>query len=241
MSPLPSPDSPLSELPPSLPASNRKISLLLADYHPVVRRGIKSCLTPCPRIEVLGEAADGQEALSKTRELMPDVLLTDLEMPNLSGLAVAEALRKEHSKTRVLILSAHANPTYVLRSARAGASGYVLKQAPPDELVRAIETVNAGQPFFSPEALHATLNQYVRGSGQEFHPAGLTTREREVLVYIAEGLSNKEMAERLHISPRTVETYRERLMRKLDIHTIAGLTRFAVAQGLTTIPELAVV
>jgi len=172
---------------------------------------------------------------------MPDVLLTDLEMPNLSGLAVAEALRKEHSKTRVLILSAHANPTYVLRSARAGASGYVLKQAPPDELVRAIETVNAGQPFFSPEALHATLNQYVRGSGQEFHPAGLTTREREVLVYIAEGLSNKEMAERLHISPRTVETYRERLMRKLDIHTIAGLTRFAVAQGLTTIPELAVV
>ena len=170
MSPLPSPDSPLSELPPSLPASNRKISLLLADDHPVVRRGIKSCLTPCPRIEVLGEAADGQEALSKTRELMPDVLLTDLEMPNLSGLAVAEALRKEHSKTRVLILSAHANPTYVLRSARAGASGYVLKQAPPDELVRAIETVNAGQPFFSPEALHAPSTNTFAVPDRSFTP-----------------------------------------------------------------------
>jgi len=232
---------PLQSNPPCPPAkTNHKIRLLLADDHPVVRRGLLACLARCASVEVLGEAADGQEALDKTRELAPDILVTDLEMPHLSGLAVAKALRAERSKTKVLILSAHLNPAYVLRCAQAGASGYILKQSSPDEFIRAIRAVNAGQPFFSPEALRVTLNRLVRGSWHGPNPGGLTNREREVLVHIAEGFSNKEMADRLHISPRTVETYRDRLMRKLDIHTVAGLTRFAVARGLTTVPELAI-
>jgi len=218
---------------------NHRIRLLVADDHPVVRRGLMFCLEQCGSVTLVGEAADGQEALDKARELAPDVLLTDLEMPHLSGLGVAQALRAERSRTKVLILSAHANPAYLLRCAQAGASGYLLKQSAPDEFIRAIEAVHAGQPFFSPDALRLTLNQFVRGNGQGSNPAGLTNREREVLVHIAEGFSNKETADRLHISPRTVETYRERLMRKLDIHSIAGLTRFAVAKGLTTVPELA--
>jgi DNA-binding NarL/FixJ family response regulator len=139
----------------------------------------------------------------------------------------------------VLMLSGHNNSEFVLRCAQAGANGYVLKQASPQEFVQAIETVHAGQSFFSPEVARIALNQLVRGRGPGPDPAALTNREREVLTHIAEGLCNKEIACRLNIGTRTVETHRERLMRKLDIHSIAGLTRFAVAKGLIIMPELA--
>jgi DNA-binding NarL/FixJ family response regulator len=219
--------------------ANQRIKLLVADDHPVVRRGIISCLERRANLEIVGEAADGQEALRKARDLSPDVLLTDLEMPHLTGLAVAEALAKERSGTKVLILSGHISPECMLRCAQAGASGYVLKQASPDEFAQAVETVSAGQSFFSPEVARAALNQLVRGNGQGSDLTNLTNREREVLVHIAEGFCNKEIACRLNIGTRTVETHRERLMRKLNIHSIAGLTKFAVAKGLITMPELA--
>jgi two-component system nitrate/nitrite response regulator NarL len=217
----------------------QQIRVLLADDHPVVRHGIVSCLKPHPHLQVVGEAADGQEVLLKARELLPDVLLTDVYMPRLTGLAITETLHSELPQIKVLLFSLELNSDFVLRCARIGAKGFILKQAPPEEFVQAIETVYAGQPFFSPEVARVALNQMVCRNGQGPDPSDLTNREREVLIWIAEGLCNKEIGCRLNIGTRTVETHRERLMRKLGIHSIAGLTRFAVARGLIPTPELA--
>jgi two-component system nitrate/nitrite response regulator NarL len=218
---------------------SRRIRVLVADDHPVVRRGIAFWLERQANLEVVGEATDGQEALRKAREFLPDVLLTDIDMPHMTGLAVTEALQKELPQIKVLMLSSNISADFMLRCAQSGANGYILKQASPEEFVQAIETVNAGQPFFSPEVARVALNQMVRGREQGPDTSDLSNREREVLTYIAEGLCNKEIACRLNIGTRTVETHRERLMRKLDIHSIAGLTKFAVAKGLIAMPELA--
>jgi two-component system nitrate/nitrite response regulator NarL len=212
--------------------------LLVADDHPVVRRGITACLRRHENLDVIGEASDGEEALRKTRELVPDVLLTDVDMPNMTGLAVAEVLQRELPRVRVLMLSSNSSTDFMLRCAQSGAKGYILKQASPDDFVHAVELVYAGQPYFSPDVARIALNQMVRGKDKGPDMAAISNREREVLTYIAEGLCNKEIASRLNIGTRTVETHRERLMRKLDIHSIAGLTKFAVAKGIISMPEL---
>ena len=158
-------------------------------------------------------------------------------MPHMDGLAVTEVLRKEMPNIKVLTLSMHSATDYVLRIIQSGARGYVLKQASPEELVKAIETVDAGESFFSPDVARVALNQFVRGPGEGPTPAHLTNREREVLVQIAEGLSNKEIASHLGVGVRTVETHRERIMRKLNIHSVAGLTKFAISKGLISLRE----
>lgn len=213
------------------------IKLLIVDDHPVVRRGICSCLGRHAQLQIVGEAGDGEEALRKARELKPDLVLMDIDMPRMGGLAATEALRKELPQVRVVILSMFSNTDYVLRIIQSGARGYVLKEATTEELVRAIESVNKGETFFSPDVARVALNQFVRGNGEPIHSLALSNREREVLTLVAEGLSNKEIAGRLGVGVRTVETHRERIMRKLDIHTIAGLTRFAISKGLVVLPR----
>lgn len=212
---------------------------MVADDHPVVRRGISLCLSRQPQIEIVGEAGDGREAIRQARELKPDLILMDIDMPRMNGLAVAEVLHREMPQTKVLILSMHSNTEYVIRIIQSGARGFVLKEAPTEELVRAIEMVNAGEAYFSPDVARIALNKFVQGNGQGPGPAApsLTNREREVLMLIADGLSNKEIACQLNVGVRTVETHRERIMRKLDIHSVAGLTKYAISSGLVTLEK----
>jgi two-component system nitrate/nitrite response regulator NarL len=209
--------------------------VLLVDDHPVVRKGLQSCLAKQDGLKVVGEASDGDEAIQKTKTLRPDIVLMDISMPRMNGLAVTELLRKEAPHVKVLILSVHSNKEYIFRIIQAGAHGYVSKEAPPEELVRAIESICDGEPFFSEDVARAALNQFVANGGKKEPFAQLTSREREVLVLIAEGRSNKEIANGLGIGVRTIETHRERIMRRLNIHSVAGLTKFAIANGMVSL------
>jgi two-component system nitrate/nitrite response regulator NarL len=216
-----------------------KIRLLLADDHPVVRKGIESCLARYPHLQVIGEAADGKQAVSKAKELSPHIVLLDIGLPDMDGVTVTERLKKESPQTKVLVLSMQQNKDTLLRLIQAGIRGYLLKDAAPEEIVRAIDSVHAGEVYFSPDVARLALNQYLAGAGQTAASpmSRLTDREREVLTLIAEGLTNKEVASKLDISVRTVETHRERLMRKLEIRSAAGLTKFAIAHGLVSLDK----
>ena len=212
----------------------KKIRLLLVDDHPVVRRGMRSCLEGIRHVEVVDEAVDGKEAVEKVRQLSPDIVLMDIDMPNMNGLEATKVIREEFPDARVLILSIHTNKQYVLQIIRSGAQGYVLKDASPADLVRAIESVDSGEPFFSPDISQIVLNQYLEeaGADSDGDSVKLTTRERQVLAMIAGGQSNKEMASELNVGVRTIETHRERVMNKLNIHSVAGLTKYAITNGI---------
>jgi len=219
---------------------NESIRLLIVDDHPIVRRGICTCVAHHEKIRIVGEAADGDEAVIRARELKPDVVIMDIDLPQLNGLAVTDLLRREMPQVKVLIFSMNSNSDYALRTIQSGARGFVLKESPPEEIIEAIEAVHAGVAYFSPAVARVALDQVVVGKGEATCPTQLTNREREVLIHIAEGESNKVIAVQLKIGVRTVETHRERIMRKLDIHSIAGLTRFAIEQGMVAMmsPQL---
>jgi DNA-binding NarL/FixJ family response regulator len=211
----------------------KPIRVLVADDHMIVRTGIRHVLESEPGFEVVGEAASGSEAVSLAGQLHPDVVVLDISMPDESGLEVAARLRSSAGAPRVLVLSMHSNTEYVLESVRAGAHGYLLKDTAATELRNAIRTVCRGDSYFSPPVA-SRLSAAVRGE-HEAHPSGLdqlTGREREVLLGIIRGRTNKEIAAELGISHRTVETHRESLMRKLQIRTVAELTRFALGAGI---------
>jgi DNA-binding NarL/FixJ family response regulator len=211
----------------------KAIRVLVADDHMIVRTGIRHVLESEPGFEVVGEAANGSEAVALAGELQPDVVVLDISMPEESGLEVAALLRSSHAGPRVLILSMHNNTEYVLESVRAGAHGYLLKDTAATELRNAIRAVCRGESYFSPPVA-SKLSAAVRGE-PDTHPSGLnqlTDREREVLLGIVRGRTNKEIAAQLGISHRTVETHRESLMRKLQIRTVAELTRFALGVGI---------
>jgi len=212
--------------------SSKPIRVLVADDHMIVRTGIRHVVESEPDLEVVGEAATGTEALSLASELRPDVLVLDISMPDQSGLEVAARLHGAKGAPRILILSMHDNPEYVLESVRAGAHGYLLKDTAGTELRNAIRAVCRGESYFSPPVA-SRLTEAVRAD-QESDQAldQLTSREREVLLGIVRGRTNKQIAADLGISHRTVETHRESLMRKLQIRTVAELTRFAIESGI---------
>jgi DNA-binding NarL/FixJ family response regulator len=210
------------------------IRVLVADDHAIVRTGIRHVLETEPGFSVVAEASNGAEALALATELLPDVAVLDISMPGMSGLQTAAELRRRAPDTRILMLSMHDNTEYVLESLRAGVHGYLLKDAAATELRGAIRAVRRGESFFSP-AIAGRLGAVLRGDPEGGRAAGLaqlSTRERQVLVGIAQGRTNREIALELGISHRTVETHRESLMRKLGVRTVAGLTRLALEAGL---------
>lgn len=215
--------------------SERNIRIMLVDDHALVREGVRHVLTSTAGFEVIAEAGDGETALKLAESAAPDLVVLDLSMPGGSGLDVATRLRAQLPEVRILILSVHDHPEYVLGAVRAGAQGYLRKDTSPAELREAIRAVARGESYFSPNvARHLTAA--VRGEADRGTPVErlvkLAPREREVLGGIAAGETSREIAARLGLSPRTVETYRENLMRKLEIRTVAGLTRFALDAGL---------
>lgn len=213
------------------------IKVLVVDDHAVVREGIRRVLTAEPRFEVVGEAGDAAEGMQLATEHRPDVVLLDIKMPGESGLELTSRLREAVPETRVLILSMFDHGEYVLEAVRNGAHGYVLKDASPQELRSAVTAVFEGREFFSLDAARR-MGAAIRDQHEEMRSTSaldqLTARERDVLIRIARGLTNKEIGFELGISHRTVESHRESLMKKLDIRTVAGLTRFALEKELIT-------
>jgi DNA-binding NarL/FixJ family response regulator len=207
---------------------------LLADDHALVRAGIKALSTRIEGVEVIAEAGDGLEALRLIKDLQPDVVLLDITMPGLSGLEVLAESKKQFPELRVIILTVHDAGEYAMQALRAGADGYLPKSAAANELQLAIEIVSRGETYVSNEVSRRTLLQYSKGITED-PLAGLTPRQREILILITEGFSTKDIGRCLNISAKTVESHRAQLMERLDIHDVAGLVRYAIKMGLVKI------
>ena len=212
-----------------------KIRILIADDHALVREGIRALLSLCDDLEVVGEASDGQEAIASARSFDPDVILMDINMPGLGGLEATLAIHRENQRAKILVLTQYDDREYVSRFLKSGASGYILKNAAGSELASAVRAVHRGgmvldpalaRGILTPTAEHPTL-----GSGDELY-ASLTGREKQVLKLVAEGNSNKEVAQVLGISVKTAMSHRERVMSKLDIHNRTDLVKFALRLGV---------
>ncbi len=211
------------------------ITVFLADDHAVIRDGLCALLEAQDDIEVVGQAGDGRRAVELVEEFTPDVVVMDISMPELNGIDAAYRIRKQFPSTRIVILSMYSTMEHVFRALRAGASGYLLKESAGSEVVEAIYVVCAGHRYLSPKITDVMVDDYLRGRGGD---AGrllseLSSREREVLQLVAEGVSSRDIAERLNISSTTVDTYRSRVMHKLGIEDITALIKFAIRHGLT--------
>ncbi len=215
------------------------ISLLIIDDHHMVRQGVRALLESQPGFEVVGEASTGREAIDLARILQPNVLVLDWMMPGLNGMEVTRLAGEASPKTRVLILSMYSNEAYVSEALRAGALAYVLKGSPINDLVKAIQSIMKGRRYLSPPLSERSIKAYLQKAKDTSLDAYeiLTTREREILQMVAEGNTNTKIAEDLKISPRTVETHRANLMRKLNIRSQAELVRYALRRGLVPIED----
>jgi DNA-binding NarL/FixJ family response regulator len=209
------------------------IRILLADDHTLVRAGLRSLLESIDDVEVVAEAGEGREALELIAKHRPDVALLDIGMPGLNGLEVAKRTPQASPKTRIIILSMHADPAYVKKALRVGAVGYLLKGASVVELPLALQAVMRGESYLTPKVSSSVVEGILGQDEQESDPLDdLTSRQREILQLIAEGQSTKEIAGILDISVKTVESHRLRMMDRLDIHDVPGLVRFAIRAGL---------
>jgi two-component system response regulator NreC len=215
---------------------SKKIRLLLVDDHEIVRAGLRMLFTAETDMEIVGEAGSGDEAVEAVGELKPDVVIMDVAMPGISGIEATRRIKQAYPDTVVLALTMHEDEQYFFEMLNAGAAGYIPKRAAPDDLVSAIRVVHEGNVF-----LHATLAKYLmrdvlgQAAGHTPPASELTPREREVLTYIAEGYTNREIAESLVISVKTVDRHRENIMQKLNIHSRVELVKYAIEKGLITV------
>lgn len=219
----------------------KKIKILIADDHSVVRSGLRLLFQRTPEFSIVGEAADGEEVIRLANEQKPDVAIVDISMPKLNGIEATRIIKEQNPAVKVLILTVHENEGYIYQMMRAGANGYVLKNAEKKEIFDAIHTlVSGGQFFSSPSVSKLLIDGFVRRAKDQerepAHPPGtrpqLTNRETEILGYIAQSLTSREIADKLDLSVRTVNTHRANLMQKLNIHDTAGLVRFAIQNGI---------
>jgi DNA-binding NarL/FixJ family response regulator len=219
---------------PNLPPSDPPIRVVLADDHALVRAGMRSLLGGMAQVQVVGEAASGEEALVLAEREHPDVVLMDIAMKGMTGLEAAARIRERHPEVRVVILSMHSGEEYVLQALRAGATGYLLKDAATSELELALRSVMRGESWFSPAVSRQVVEGYVQRVGGEAAADVLTARQREVLKLVAGGKSTKEIAFDLNLSVKTVETHRAQIMERLGIRDVAGLVRYALKTGLVS-------
>jgi two-component system, NarL family, response regulator NreC len=215
--------------------AHKKITVLVCDDHQLFREGVKTVLSTQPDIEVTGEAANGEEAVEQAILLDPDMVLMDISMPLVKGFDAARRIRKSRPHIKVLILTVFDDEDLVARCLDAGAAGYVLKDAPPLQLIDAIRTVHRGQQFLSPKVLTGLVRQAIAQPEVKGGYDLLSDREREILVLLAEGLSLKEIATKLELSVKTVDAHKYNLMRKLDLHDRSGLIRYAVRKKLVEV------
>jgi DNA-binding NarL/FixJ family response regulator len=217
-------------------AGTEAIRILLADDHSLFRAGVHALLSNVAGVKVVGEADTGRKALEMVRTHMPDVVLMDIAMPEMNGLETTTRVTKEFPGVRVIVLSMHAGEEYVMQALRAGACGYLLKDAATSELELAVRAVARGETYLTPTISKRVIDDYLmRTTGSQGPVDQLTKRQREILQLIAKGYTSKEMAQMLNLSPKTIETHRTQLMKQLDIHDVAGLVRYAIRVGLVTL------
>ena len=209
-----------------------RIKVLLVDDHAILRAGLRSLLGTYDDIEVVGEAANGLEAIQKARELQPDVIVMDVMMPEMNGLIAARYILEENPNARILMLTQYGNKEYVLPLLEAGAAGYVLKQAADTDFVKGIRAVYEGNSYLYPPIAKLVLDALMTGEDASDPTRRLTPREREILILVAQGYTNSEIADILFISPKTVDVHRTRMMNKLDLHNVAEIVRYAVRKHL---------
>jgi two-component system response regulator NreC len=216
---------------------SQKVRIVIAEDHTILREGLRSLLSSNPNFEIVGEAEDGREAIRCAEKFKPDLILTDLSMPRMNGMEAIKEIKRESPATKVLVLTVHKAEEYILATFRAGADGYILKDSTHSELVMAVKKVLSGTHYISPEISEKVIVGYLEGKKSLKSRTSwetLTQREREILKLIAEGYKNKEIADDLCISVKTVEKHRANLMEKLDLHNIQALTTFAIERGLVS-------